>query len=161
VIDATPAVIPGVTVTATNEGTNISHSSLTNDAGFYVLVNLAPGTYTLSCGLQGFKRYIRKGIGLKVGDTASINITLETGDLSAEIVVSAAAPVIDVTSGKIGSVVQERQVLDLPLNGRNPMMLYYLQTGTNPRDTLGGQGSRAGSANGLRTNANNVKIEGV
>ncbi|MBM3791948.1 MAG: carboxypeptidase regulatory-like domain-containing protein, partial [Acidobacteria bacterium] len=158
--DASQAVIPGVAVTATNEGTNISYTSLTNDAGLYVFVTMQPGAYTLTCELTGFKRYVSRGLVLKVGDTLSIPITLETGDISTEIVVSAAAPLIDVTSNKIGAVVQERQILDLPLNGRNPMMLYYLQAGTNPRDSLGGQ-QAVGSVDGLRTNANNVKVEGV
>ncbi len=158
--DVSRAVIPGVLVTATNEGTNISYTNLTNETGLYVFVNLSPGTYTLSCELQGFKRYISKGIGLKVGDAVSINITMEMGDVLNEIEVIAAAPLIDVTSGRIGSVVQERQVTDLPLNGRNPMMLYYLQGGTNPRDAQSGQ-QASGSVDGLRTNASNVKIEGV
>lgn len=163
--DASQAVIPGVTVTATNEGTNISHTSLSNDAGLYVFVNLPPGTYTLTSELQGFKRYVNKGIVVRVGDTLTINIALETGDIATEVVVSAAAPLIDVTSGKIGSVVQEKQVLDLPLNGRNPMMLFYLQAGTNPRDSLSDSGpfmqQAIGSVDGLRTNASNVKVEGV
>lgn len=158
--DTTGAVIPGVTVTATNEGTNISYSTVTNESGLYIFVNLVPGAYTITSELQGFKRYVNKGLVLKVADTLAINIPLEVGDVSTEVVVSAAAPLIDTTSGKIGSVVQERQILDLPLNGRNPMMLYYLQAGTNPRDTLGGQ-QAVGSVDGLRTNANNTRIEGV
>jgi len=159
--DASQAVIPGVAVTVTNEGTNISTTSTTNETGFYVFVNLPPGTYTLASELQGFKRYVNKGIVLQVGATITINITLQTGELTAEVVVSAAAPLIDVTSGKVGSVVQERQVVDLPLNGRNPMMLFYLQAGTNPRDAIGGSQQAVGSVDGLRTNASNIKIEGV
>src|SRR5512147_1496999 len=77
--DASQAVIPGVTVTATNDGTGISYTSLTNDTGLYVFVTLPPGNYTLTCELQGFKRYINKGLVLTVGATLTINITLETG----------------------------------------------------------------------------------
>ena len=95
--DASQAVIPGVTVTATNDGTGISYTSLTNDTGLYVFVTLPPGNYTLTCELQGFKRYINKGIVLTVGATLTINITLETGEISNEVVVSAAAPLIDVS----------------------------------------------------------------
>src|SRR5207247_2623813 len=153
--DSTLAVIPGVTVSATNEGTSISYTSVTNEAGLYVFVNLPPGTYSLSSEVQGFKRYVNKGISLKVADSATINITLETGDISNEVLVNAAAPLIDVSSGTIGPVVQERQVLDLPLNGRNPMMLYYLQAGTNPRDAIASSQQAVGSVDGLRTNANN------
>lgn len=89
--DASQAVIPGVAVTATNEGTAISYTGLTNDTGFYVFVNLPPGSYALACELQGFKRYVNKGILLKVGDAVSINIVLETGDVQTEVVVTAAA----------------------------------------------------------------------
>jgi hypothetical protein len=115
-----------------------SHHNITNDTGL-TSRELTPGTYTLISELQGFKRYVNKGVVLQVGAAVAINITLQTGEISTEVIVSAAAPLIDVTSGKVGSVVQERQVVDLPLNGRNPMMLFYLQAGTNPRDSLGGQ----------------------
>ncbi|MBM3790547.1 MAG: hypothetical protein FJW35_09390, partial [Acidobacteria bacterium] len=151
--DASQAVVPGATVTATNEGTNISFTSLSNETGFFVFVNLQPGTYTLSGELPGFKRFVNKGIVLKVGDTVTVFITLETGDIQSEVVVTAAAPLIDVTSNKIGAVVQERQILELPLNGRNPLDLFLLQPGASP---LGG-----GSVTGLRTNANNTKVEGI
>ena len=67
--EASQAVIPGVTVTATNEGTNISMTSITNDTGFYVFVNLVPGTYTVSCELQGFRRSVSKGLVFQVGST--------------------------------------------------------------------------------------------
>jgi len=142
-----------VTVTATNEGTNISATSVTNETGFYVFVTLPPGSYTLSAELQGFKRSVNKGVVLMVGDNKTINISLETGEINNEVVVSAAAPLIDMTSGKIGSVVQERQIVDLPLNGRNPLALFLLQAGTDPR---GG-----GVTDGLRPNNNNMKIDGV
>jgi len=90
--DASQAVIPGVTVTATNEGTNISTTSVSNDSGYYVFVTLVPGTYTLTSELQGFKRYVNKGIVLQVGASVTINIVLETGEINNEVVVSAAAP---------------------------------------------------------------------
>ncbi|MBM3790434.1 MAG: carboxypeptidase regulatory-like domain-containing protein, partial [Acidobacteria bacterium] len=158
--DASQAVIPGVTVTATNEATGISFTSMSGDTGLYVFVSLPPGPYTLTSELPGFKRYVRKGMVLTVGATATVHITLETGDISTEVVVSAAAPLIDVTSHKIGAVVQEQQIVDLPILGRNPMMFYYLQGGTNPIDAQGGQ-QAVGSVDGLRTNASNVKIDGV
>src|SRR5262245_56860403 len=94
--DSTQAVIPGVTVTATNEATSISFTSLSNESGLFVFVNLPPGTYALSSELQGFKRYVRKGITLKVGDAVTVPVLLEPGDLSNEVVVSAAASLIDV-----------------------------------------------------------------
>jgi len=158
--DASQAVIPGVTVTATNDGTGISFTSLTNETGLYIFVTLPPGAYTLTCELQGFKRYINKGLYLTVGATLTVNIVLETGEISTEVVVSAEAPLIDVTSGKIGFMVHSKQISDMPLNGRNPMMLYYGAAGTNPLDSLGGQ-QAVGSVDGLRTNASNVKIDGV
>lgn len=77
--DASQAVIPGVTVIATNEGTNISYTNSTNDSGFYVFVNLPPGTYTLTSELQGFKKYVQKGIVLQVGDAKNVSIVLEVG----------------------------------------------------------------------------------
>jgi hypothetical protein len=153
--------IPGVTVTTTNEGTYISHTTVSNSTGHFVFLNLSPGKYTLVCELQGFTRLIHKGIVLQVAGIVTIDIELQVGELNAEVVVNAAAPMLDLATNRVGDIVQERQLADLPLNGRNPMMLFYLQAGTNPYDAIGSSQQAVGSVDGLRTNANNVKVEGV
>jgi hypothetical protein len=77
--DPTDAVIPGVVVVATNAGTNVSTEAITNDSGMYVFPRLVPGTYTISAELKGFKKAVNQGVILQVGDTATLNLKLETG----------------------------------------------------------------------------------
>jgi hypothetical protein len=158
--DQSQAVIPGVAIAATNVGTNIKYESVTNEAGRYVFVSLPPGPYTLTAELAGFKKVVHGGILLQIGDARTVNMVLETGDISENVTVVAETPLIDLTTTKIGSVVETRQILDLPLLGRNAMMLYYLQGGTNPKDSVGGQQQRGG-VDGLAPNTNNVKVEGI
>jgi len=158
--DQTQAVIPGVTVTVTNESTNISATNVTGDAGRYAFLSLIPGSYTVTAELPGFKKAVQTGLVLQVGDSKTIDITLQPGDVSQEVTVVSETPLIDLTSTKIGSVVEERQVLDLPLNGRNAMMLFYLAAGANPLDRLGSQ-QQVGGIDGLAPHTNNVKVEGL
>jgi hypothetical protein len=158
--DQSQAVIPGVTVTATNESTNISATAITNEAGRYTFLSLSPGSYTVSAELPGFKKAVRTAFILQIGDVKTLDVTLETGDVTQEVTVVSEVPLLDLTSTKIGSVVEERQVLDLPLNGRNAMMLFYLAAGANPLDRLGSQ-QQVGGIDGLAPHTNNVKVEGV
>lgn len=158
--DQTQAVIPGVSVTATNESTNIGTSAITNETGRYIFVSLTPGTYTVTAELAGFKKAVQTGLIVQVGDAKTLDIVLQPGDISQDVTVIAETPLLDLTTTKIGSVVEERQVLDLPLNGRNAMMLFYLAAGVNPLDRLGSQ-QQTGGADGLAPHTNNVKVEGI
>src|SRR5262245_14551630 len=158
--DQSQAVVPGVTVTVTNGSTNISSTTVTNEVGRYVFLSLSPGAYSISAELPGFKKAVRNGLILQIGDSKTIDITLETGDVTQEVTVVSETPLIDLTTTKIGSVVEERQVLDLPLNGRNAMMLFYLAAGANPIDRLGSQ-QQTGGIDGLAPHTNNVKVEGI
>lgn len=158
--DQSQAVIPGVNVVAINEGTNIASEAVTNETGRYVFVTLPPGNYKLQAELPGFKRAIRSGVLLQIGDAKTVNITLEPGDLSESVTVIAEAPLMDLTTTKIGAVIEQRQILDLPLNGRNAMNLFYLAPGVNPLDALAGQ-QQKGTVDGLAPNTNNLKVEGI
>jgi len=121
--DPSQAVVPGVSVTATNIGTNVKYDSITSETGRYVFVSLPPGTYALSAELPGFKKINRTGILLQIGDARTVNVTLEPGDVSESVTVVAESPLMDLTTTKIGAVVESRQILDLPLLSRNPMTL--------------------------------------
>src|SRR5262245_33830645 len=101
--DQSGAVIPGVTVTAMNEGTNITTESVTNETGRYVFVTLAPGSYRIQAELPGFKRAVRGGVVLQIGDARTVNISLEPGELSENVTVVAEAPLMDLTTTKIGA----------------------------------------------------------
>ncbi len=118
VSDATQAVIPNAKVVATNKATGLEYDTATNESGRFVFVQLPPGTYTLSATTTGFKRFIQDGVLLQVGAAVTINITLEQGDVTKSVTVEGQTPLLDQTTTKIGTVVENRQAVDLPLNGR-------------------------------------------
>ncbi|MBI4474169.1 MAG: carboxypeptidase regulatory-like domain-containing protein, partial [Acidobacteria bacterium] len=159
--DPSKAVVPGVTVIATNSATNISYESVTNEVGRYVFVALPPGTYSLTAELPGFKKTTLTDILLQIGDARTVNVVLQPGDLSENISVVAETPLMDLTTSKIGAVVESRQILELPLLGRNAMSLFYLQAGTNPLDAVAGSQQQRGGVDGLAPNTNNTKVEGI
>ena len=160
VIDPTQAVIPGVTVAATNEATNIAIEAITNESGRYTFPNLTPGTYTLSASLTGFKTSVTKGILLQIGDAKTQDLQLQMGDISETVTVTAEGSLVNTATTKVGAVVQDRQALDLPLNGRDAMMLFYLQAGTNPIDRYGNQ-QQTGVVDGLAPHTSSIKVEGI
>ena len=127
--DGTGAVLPGVTVTATQKGTNVVNTAVTNSAGQYVFPNLRIGTYDVAAELQGFRRTVRTDILLNVQDRAEVNLTLEVGQLSEEVVVKGETPLLQTESASIGYSVDERQLRDLPLLGRRYAELAFLTPG--------------------------------
>ena len=96
VTDESGAVLPGVTVTATQTDTGVSRSTVTDGAGAWVMPNLPTGPYRLEVSLQGFRTYVQTGITLQVGATPTINAQLAVGNLEETVSVEAAAPLVDV-----------------------------------------------------------------
>ena len=126
VTDESGAVLPGVTVTVTQADTGFTRSDVTNGNGSYVLSNLPPGPYRLEVALAGFRTYVQTGIVLQVAASPVINAVLAVGGLEESVTVEAAAPLVDVQSSGISDVVQSREILELPLNGRNPVDLVMI-----------------------------------
>ena len=162
--DASGAVVPGAKVVATHLATNSSFEAVTNADGLYVLVRLPPGDYSVAAEGRAFKRSVQPRIPLLVGDTVTLNLTLEPGEIHQQVTITDTAPVVDQVSQSIGSVVKEEQIQNLPLNGRQPLQLFYLQAGANPRDRVAPYPSNQqdkGSVDGLRVGANNLTVEGI
>src|SRR5215510_2916541 len=135
VTDASGAVLPGATVTATQTATGLVRSVVTDGNGAYLISNLPTGPYRLEVSLQGFRAYVQTGIVLQVGATPTINAALELGSLEESVTVEAAAPIVDVRSAGISNVVENERIVELPLNGRNAAELVLsvgaaVQTGT-------------------------------
>src|SRR5436189_222277 len=124
--DQSGAVLPGVTVTATQTDTGLVRTGVTDDTGGYLLTNLPTGPYRLEVSLQGFKTYVQTGIVLQVGGTPTVNAALAVGSLEESVTVEAAAPLVDVRSAGISSVVNNEQILELPLQGRQVTDLIVL-----------------------------------
>ena len=144
VTDSSGAVLPGATVTATQTATGFERTGVTDETGSYLLSNLPVGPYRLEVSLQGFRSYAQTGLVLTVGATPTINAALDLGSLEETITVDAAAPLVDVRSAGISKVVENEEILALPLNGRNPVDLVVMvgaavQTGVvSSRGTPGG-----------------------
>ena len=144
VTDESGAVLPGVTVTATQTDTGATRTVVTGDDGVYVLPNLPTGPYRLEAMLQGFRTYVQTGIVLQVAAAPAINVALALGNVEETVTVAADAPLVDVKSAGIGTVIENERILELPLQGRQVTDLILLagaavQTGQpNTRSFQGG-----------------------
>ena len=126
VTDSSGAVLPGVTVTATQTATGLVRSVVTDGDGNYLISNLPTGPYRLEVSLPGFKNYVQTGLVLTVGATPTVNAALELGSLEETVTVDAAAPLVDVRSAGISSVVENERIVELPLQGRQVTDLLVL-----------------------------------
>ncbi len=167
VVDESAATVSGVKVTAVNTDTGFQRTAMSNHQGAYLLVQLPVGHYRLEAEATGFKKYVQDGISLDVNQSAAVPIRLAIGSSTQQVEVTADAPVIETTSTNLGQTVGQREILDLPLNGRQFTQLGLLQTGVVPLTPglLEAGGSlRAGQAyavNGQRPESNNFLIDGA
>ncbi len=127
--DGSGGILPGVTVTATLEEAGVVSTVTTNSAGEYVFPSLRIGRYVVAAELQGFKRATQTDVQLRVQDRDEVNFTLAVGAISEEVTVSGRAEVLQTQSADSGTVVDARQVRDLPLLGRRYSELAFLVPG--------------------------------
>lgn len=128
--DQSGAVIPGAAVVVTNVGTNIAHSVLTSAEGNFTVVNLIPGEYRVSVQMTGFRKAITETLILLVNQTLRADVTLEPGAVETQVEVTASGTLIETDSSTIAKVVENKQIVDLPLSSRNFMNLTVLTPGT-------------------------------
>ena len=165
VADSTGAALPGATVTILNVGTGASRELQTDTAGRYTAPLLPPGDYEIHVTLTGFQPFARRGLRLAVGQDAAIDVKLELGTVAEEITVTGSAPRIDLTSGAVSGLVTDKQIRDLPLNGRSFQQLALLQVGVTAalaagNDVVGGRTPKI-SINGARPEQNNFLLDGT
>ncbi len=127
--DATGAALPGVTVTATRQGTGVIASAETNASGEFVFPGLRIGTYAVAAELEGFKKTSYEAVRVNVQDRVRLDFELGVGTLTESVTVTGRAELLQTQSADIGSVVDERQVRDLPLLGRRYSELAFLVPG--------------------------------
>jgi hypothetical protein len=170
VTDASGLAVPGVTVTLTNQATNVVRSVQTNESGLYVISAIPPGTYDMKAELSGFGTVERKDILVQVGNAHRIPFTLQVGELSETIVVQAHSPLIQTESAAISTVIENRAIVELPLNGRNYLQLASLIPGATTngpsssqgKQRMGGQrNSFALNVAGQRIHFNHYSLDGV
>jgi hypothetical protein len=132
VTDPTGAMIPGAKVTITETQTGTKVESASDNSGQYAVPFLAPGEYLIVVKLTGFKEFIRKGVHLGAADHIAVDIKLEVGDTSQTVEVVADVSMVNAESASVGQSVTTREVDELPLNGRTPMVLATLSLGVLP-----------------------------
>src|SRR5262245_23046247 len=149
IVDQTGAVVPNARVTITNTGTNETRVVVTNVDGDYTIPQLPPGDYSLSVELRGFKKMIRS-LSLETGQEARLDITLLTGSVTEEVVITAVSPVISSEDAALGNVVEQKKIVELPLNGRDYLQLAQLQ----PNVFAPAQNSTLGFRGGFNVSGN-------
>ncbi len=167
IVDPTGAAVQQVSVSALQNETGLSRSAVTNRSGEYILLELPVGHYSLQAQAKGFKTYVQQGIVLDVNETATIPIRLAIGAETLKLEVQADAQLIQATVTSLGKTITERDILDLPLDGRNFSQLGLLQPGVvpvTPGLAEAGGSLRDGQAyavNGQRPESNNFLIDGA
>jgi hypothetical protein len=158
VTDVSGAVVPNASVQVTNVDTGVSQTVRTDTQGRYTVVDLILGNYDVQASAAGFQTVIRKGITTTVGSQLVVDIALSPGQQQQTVTVEAQASQVDVVSSTLSSVVEQKQIADLPLNGRNFTDLIALAPGII---TGNGVGAPAGGANLLYGLEANFSVSGA
>src|SRR5260370_36241824 len=132
VSDGSGAVIPRANLQLTNTETGVVLTTVSNDAGLYRFLFLNPGQYKLVASIAGFKTFERDRIKLSVSEAGTLPVVLEVGSQSDRITVSAEAPLIEAEKADHGMVIDNKKVVDIPVNTRNPIMLAAISNGITP-----------------------------
>jgi len=148
VTDATGAVVPGATVNATNLENGLQRTAGTSGAGLYSMPNLPPGRYRVQVSAPGFQTSIRDNMELILGQQLVLNTALVVGEITQQVTVTEEAPLVNTTTAQVAGLVSEREVKDLPLNGRSFDNLIALNPGmVNTTAIKQGASSSTGSGN--------------
>ena len=157
VTDPSNKVVPSATVMMTESATGAERTTVTNGSGLYALTVLPAGTYQLVVSAPGFRTETYKGIVLTVGQRTEINVHLLLGSVTEQVTVSAGGIQLDSASGSLGTTIESKSFLELPLLGRNPYTLVELSPGV----VVHGNPGSGPSINGGRSNTNGVLLDGA
>ncbi|MDQ1472265.1 MAG: hypothetical protein QOJ99_3745 [Bryobacterales bacterium] len=126
VTDPSGGVMVGANVTATNRATNTARTVQTNSSGNYTLPFLTPGLYDIQVGQTGFRAVRREGVQLEVGAAARVDVAMEVGSVSDVVAVTASAALLTTEGAAVGTVIENKRIVELPLNGRDYLQLIAL-----------------------------------
>src|SRR3954467_4450078 len=162
--DAQGGVVPGVTVTAINQGTQLSSNTVTDGTGFYTFPNLPAGRYNVAAELQGFKKSLRQDVQLDAAGSLALDFSLEAGAITEAVTVTAESPRLQ-TDVALRKTIEAKDIEQLSFSGRNPIGVVGLKPGV-----VGGSFNNYGfsdlgnggfSINGSRTDENNITVDGA
>jgi len=159
VSDPQGAVVPGTKVIAINSGTGLKRETVTNEDGYYTIPLLPPGSYQLTVQKDGFKPISQSGINLQVEQVARLDFKLEIGAATETVQVTGATPLLERETSAVGHMVDNRKIVDLPLNQRNPLTLALLTPGVSGSVTRGFNLQL--SINGGRLGTNEILLDGI
>ncbi|MEP7272846.1 MAG: carboxypeptidase-like regulatory domain-containing protein [Acidobacteriota bacterium] len=129
ITEASGSAVPNATVIVTNTSTNAATKVTTNNVGEFTVLYLTPGPYKVSVEAKGFKKSLREGVEIRVGDRLVLDLQLEVGGVSETVNVTSEAPLLDTASASAGQVIDRRRISDLPLSDGNPFVLTRLTPG--------------------------------
>ena len=169
VADQSGAAVPDVAITVTDVDRNATFRSVSNESGFYVVAQLPPGAYSLSAEASGFSRYVLDAISVSTQQKISADIVLELGAVTESVSVTANALELETGTSTLSAVIENKKIVDLPLNGRNVFTLALLTAGvyaSRPTSSTGGIGEAFHVqgrfiANGGRESSNAILLDGV
>jgi hypothetical protein len=163
VTDASGAGVAGATVTITNIETSAQRMVNTDASGGFVVTLLPPGNYKIVAEMKGFKKAVHESVLLEVNQQQRVDSTLAVGEVSEQVIVNEGVPLVQTESATVGTVVEQREVTELPLNGRNFLQLNLLVPGTLPGAKGSQLGTQGGSINvhGLREASNFFWLDGI
>ncbi|HUY12317.1 MAG TPA: TonB-dependent receptor [Terriglobia bacterium] len=161
VSDPSGAVVPGATVTVTNQATGVTFTQPTNSSGVYYFRSLIPGTYTVKVVAQGFEAYLSNNNILSADRVFGLNVTLKVGAETQTVTVESAAPMVNTEEGHLSTLVSGSEVANLALNGRDIYQLMKLVPGAVNSGQVDFEGGDSVNINGTRANFNGFLLDGV
>lgn len=134
ITDPQSAAIANAKISATQNETGAKTQTVSSSDGQFTLPFLAPGPYTVSAEVPGFKRFVREALRVSTNERLSLDIELEVGQVSDSVTVSAESPLLSTSTASTGQVINERQIENMPMNGRTPLVLAQLSFGVIPNN---------------------------
>jgi hypothetical protein len=130
VSDPSGAVVAGATITVQDIGTGYTQTTVSTASGQYLFPSLPVGDYQITLSMAGYTRYVQKGVVLSVGQAASQNVQLQVGKVEQQVVVTANSSLVTTDSATVGQLIDQKEISELPLNGRDVQQLVFLAPGT-------------------------------
>jgi hypothetical protein len=166
--DEAGAVVQGAKITATNLATGVTREAVTDDRGIFLLSALPIGNYRVRCEKEGFKVAAQENVVLQIAQEVRLNFTLSVGQTTETVTITSAVALTNTENAELGEVIENRRIVDLPLNGRNFLQLAELTPGVSRGSTGGFRGGLTGNlagpditVNGARATDNYFTIDGV
>jgi hypothetical protein len=165
--DETGGAVPGATITAIEVQTNIARTTVSNETGYYTFTNLPPGVYRVEGELQGFKKFLRDGVEVRVNTTVRVDVALSVGALTESVTVSGETPLLQTDRTDTGRIIEGDQIVQMPLgfNRNFQGMLITVPGAGRPfrphSEFFNSQDSLSTNVNGQSRLANNVQLEGI